>query len=250
MSGLSPRGDGDAVGVVPPAHRPAGRLGSGPALGPGAASIALAALLLSACSVLRPAPLPAAEPQALPTAQPGGAPVRARAGGVFVAERATPLTSDTRAFRPGDVLTVLLQETTQASKKADTSLGKQSSGSFEMGVRNIGSSGNVGMDRDFAGRAASSQQNALSGAITVVVSEVMPNGLLKVQGEKSLYLNQGEELIRVGGYVRPSDVDSDNRVSSQRIANARIAYAGQGDLANANTPGWLTRWFVNPLMPF
>ena len=119
-----------------------------------------------------------------------------------------------------------------------------------MGIRQIGSSGNLGMGRDFRGSAATSQQNALSGAITVVVSEVMPNGLLKVQGEKSLYINQGEELIRLGGYVRASDVDSDNRVSSQRIANARIAYAGQGDLANANTPGWLTRWFVNPLMPF
>jgi flagellar L-ring protein precursor FlgH len=211
------------------------------------ASVVLVAL--AGCSAFTPAPLPSAEPA--PLERPAtAAPARARAGGVFVAERATPLTSDTRAFRPGDVLTVVLDEVTQASKKADTTLGKQSGGSFSMGISDRSASGDVGVDRDFSGRASSSQQNALRGAITVVVSEVMPNGLLKVQGEKSLYLNQGEELIRLGGYVRPSDVDSDNRVSSQRIANARIAYAGQGDLANANTPGWLTRWFVHPLMPF
>ncbi|MFT7772938.1 flagellar basal body L-ring protein FlgH [Roseateles sp.] len=214
------------------------------------APVLLALLVLGGCSAFQPAPLPSAEPPALTGAMPAAAPARARAGGVFVAERATPLTSDTRAFRPGDVLTVVLQETTQASKKADTTLGKQSSADFAMGIRNIGSSGSIGSGRDFSGSAASSQQNTLSGAITVVVGEVLPNGLLKVQGEKSLYINQGEELIRLGGYVRASDVDSDNRVSSQRIANARIAYAGQGDLANANTPGWLTRWFVNPLMPF
>ncbi len=212
--------------------------------------LALSLLALAGCSALKPTPLPSAEPQALPQVAPAAVPARARAGGVFVAERATPLTSDTRAFRPGDVLTVMLQETTQASKKADTTLGKKSSADFSMGIRQIGSSGNIGSGRDFNGSAASSQQNTLSGAITVVVSEVLPNGLLKVQGEKSLYINQGEELIRLGGYVRAADVDSDNRVSSQRIANARIAYAGQGDLANANTPGWLTRWFVNPLMPF
>ncbi len=81
-------------------------------------------------------------------------------------------------------------------------------------------------------------------------TRVLPNGLLRVSGEKSLYLNQGEEFIRVRGYLRAADIDADNRVSSQRIANAQIAYSGQGTLADANTPGWLTRFFASPWMPF
>ena len=89
-----------------------------------------------------------------------------------------------------------------------------------------------------------------SGAITAVVVEVLPNGLLRIAGEKSLWLNQGEEFIRLSGYVRGQDIDAANRVSSQRLANARIAYSGSGTLADANTPGWLTRFFNSPWMPF
>jgi len=210
--------------------------------------VILALLGLGGCAAFQPPAVPSPEPVAMPAlVQP---PARARAGGLFVAERSPSLTSDTRAFRPGDVLTVLLEETTQASKKANTQLGKQSSADMNVVLRDKSLTGSMAGTRDFAGSASSSQQNALSGAITVVVHEVLANGLLKVRGEKSLYLNQGEELIRLGGYVRASDVDSENRVSSQRIANARISYSGQGDLASANTPGWLTRWFVSALAPF
>jgi len=71
-----------------------------------------------------------------------------------------------------------------------------------------------------------------------------------VGGEKSLTLNQGEEFVRLQGYLRAEDISSDNRVSSQRVANARIGYSGRGALADANDPGWLVRFFSSPLMPF
>ena len=206
---------------------------------------------LAACSVLAPPPLPSGDPGPLPAAAvaPAASNQRAAGGGLFVAGRSASLTADTRAFRAGDVLTVVLQEATQASKKADTTLSKGSNGGLNLTQDSTTHSLGLGATRDFNGSAASSQQNTLQGAITVIVQEVMGNGLLRVDGEKSLTLNQGEELVRVAGYVRASDVDSDNRVSSQRIANARIAYSGRGHLADSNTPGWLTRWFVDPLAP-
>jgi len=174
-------------------------------------------------------------------------------GGVFSADTVS-LTSDARAFRVGDVVTVLLQETTQASKKAGTSFSKGSSASVDpLGAlgKTFGRTAlSASADRDFQGNATSTQQNALSGAVTVIVQEVLPNGLLRVAGEKRLQLNQGEEFLRVKGYLRAADIDSDNQVSSLRVANARIAYSGQGTLADANTPGWLTRFFTGPLMPF
>lgn len=82
------------------------------------------------------------------------------------------------------------------------------------------------------------------------MQEVLPNGLLRVAGEKRLQLNQGEEFLRLAGYLRAADIDNANQVSSLRVANARIAYSGQGTLAEANQPGWLTRFFTGPLMPF
>lgn len=214
-------------------------------------AIVLAAVLgLGGCAVLEPAQPPAADPAPLAAVAAPRSTGTTRGGGLFQPGRTTPLTADTRAFRPGDVLTVMLAETTQASKSAGTQLGKESSAGLGLGWRDKSVEGSLQGQRDFNGRASSSQQNQLLGAITVVVHEVLPNGLLRVQGEKSLWINRGEELIRLGGYVRAGDVDSDNRVSSQRIANARISYSGHGELADANTPGWLVRMFNHPLAPF
>jgi len=167
---------------------------------------------------------------------------------------ALSLTSDARAYRVGDVVTVILQETTQASKRAGTSFNKGSSVSVApLGVlgKSFGKTAiDVSADRSFAGDSTSTQQNALSGALTVIVQEVLPNGLLRVAGEKTMTLNQGEEFVRLKGYVRAADVDADNQVSSLRVANARIAYSAKGVLADANSAGWLTRFFTGPLMPF
>ena len=178
---------------------------------------------------------------------------RGVSGGVFSSD-ALSLTSDARAYRVGDVVTVILQETTQASKRAGTSFNKGSSVSVSpLGAlgKTFGKTGiDVSADRSFAGDSTSTQQNALSGALTVIVQEVLPNGLLRVAGEKTMTLNQGEEFVRLKGYVRAADVDADNQVSSLRVANARIAYSAKGVLADANSAGWLTRFFTGPLMPF
>jgi len=212
-----------------------------------------ATLLLAGCASSRVPlnnPKPVDDALALPKAGPARAGV---SGGVFSADTVS-LTSDARAFRVGDVVTVLLQETTQASKKAGTSFSKGSSvGVTPVGVlgKTFGRTGvDVSADRSFQGDSTSTQQNALSGAVTVIVQEVLPNGLLRVAGEKRLQLNQGEEFLRLAGYLRAADIDNANQVSSLRVANARIAYSGQGTLAEANQPGWLTRFFTGPLMPF
>ncbi|MFL6675105.1 MAG: flagellar basal body L-ring protein FlgH [Massilia sp.] len=213
-----------------------------------AAAAALASLLVAGCAARAPLAPPADDE--LPMAR---AAARGMSGGVFSADTVS-LTSDQRAFRVGDVVTVILQETTQASKKAGTSFNKGSSASVApIGAlgKTFGKTGlDISADRSFAGDATSTQQNALSGAVTVMVQEVLPNGLLRVAGEKRLTLNQGEEYLRLKGYLRAADIDADNQVSSQRVANARIGYAAQGALADANSPGWLTRFFVGPLMPF
>lgn len=177
---------------------------------------------------------------------------KGEAGGVFVPGSYWSLTSDNRAFRAGDVLTVVLQESTQASKKSGTSLGKNSrvqAGPGKVLGSAVGIDTDIGMKRDFSGSGSTSQQNDLRGAVAVIVQRVLPNGLLEVRGEKRLTLNHGEEMVRLSGYVRAADIDTNNQVSSQQIANARIRYSGRGALADANRPGWLTRFFNHPWMP-
>ena len=83
----------------------------------------------------------------------------------------------------------------------------------------------------------------------MAVYKVLPNGVLAIRGEKWLTLNQGDEYMRVTGLVRADDIERDNSISSQRIANARISYAGRGALSDANAAGWLVRFFNHPLFP-
>ena len=211
--------------------------------------VAAIGALLCGCETLQTAPVLDDDP--LPfTQQPAQ---RASGGGLFVAHSSSGLLADQRAHREGDVLTVLLEEVTQASKRANTQTSKSSGISIspaKIAGKNFEVNAEMEAGRSFAGGGSSTQQNALSGSMTVIVQQVLPNGLLLIKGDRSLSLNQGDEVLRLSGYVRASDVDQSNRVSSLRVANARISYSGRGALSDANSAGWLTRFFQSPLFPF
>jgi len=102
---------------------------------------------------------------------------------------------------------------------------------------------------EFDGAANSDQSNQLQGNITVTVTDVLPNGLLEVRGEKWLQLNRDKEFIRISGLVRKEDIAPDNTIASTRVADVRIAYSGTGTLADTNSPGILSRFFVSRWWP-
>lgn len=174
-------------------------------------------------------------------------------GAIYLAGHAMPFFEDYKARRVGDILTVILQERTNASKSASTSTSKE--GSISMGNPSLfGKSYDLGAsvsgDRENSGSGDSRQSNQLTGSITVTVAEVLPNGNLVIQGEKWLQLNQGKEYVRLRGMVRAHDIRPDNAVLSTQIADAQISYGGTGALADANSAGWLSRFFMSPLWPF
>ncbi|MDT4864344.1 Flagellar L-ring protein [compost metagenome] len=174
-------------------------------------------------------------------------------GGLFRSGYSSSLIRDKRAIGVGDIVTVVLAESTQSSKSAGTSFGK--SASIDVPVPTLFNNQydrlntSASAQRDFDGAAESSQQNTLQGSIAVTVHKVLPGGVLLVKGEKSLRLNQGDEFIRLTGLVRIDDINRANQVSSQNVANARISYAGRGVLNDSNSAGWLTRFFTHPLFP-
>ena len=169
------------------------------------------------------------------------------------------LFEDLKARRIGDMITVLLQEQTDAEKSADTGTSKSTSTEIADPII-LGTSvtrngdpifrNSLQSEHEFDGAGESSQSNSLSGSITVSVVDVLANGNLVVQGEKWININQGEEFIRLKGIVRPSDVSADNTIASTRVANAQIQYSGSGVLNETNSMGWLARFFNGPWMPF
>ncbi|SDH39566.1 flagellar basal body L-ring protein FlgH [Pseudomonas panipatensis] len=174
------------------------------------------------------------------------------------------LYGDRKAFRIGDIITITLNEKTQASKAANSDVAKDSNS--KIGVTSLfggsattnnplgGADLSLGAEyngtRESKGNSKAGQSNSLTGSITVTVADVMPNGILAVRGEKWMTLNTGNELVRIAGLIRADDIATDNTVSSTRVADARITYSGTGSFADASQPGWLDRFFLSPLWPF
>ena len=159
-----------------------------------------------------------------------------------------------RQWRVGDIITIVLNESTQASRNSSliterkaTNDALSSSWTNSLLSPN-GFWGDVRGDIDITqaeigseGVGTAAQANALSGVITAMVSEVMPNRNLIVEGRKQLSLTEGAEFIQIRGVVRARDVQPDNTVSSMRMAQAQISYRGSGNLAESTQPGWITQ---------
>ena len=178
-------------------------------------------------------------------------------GAIYQAGFEMSLYEDRKAHRIGDVITVMLTERMAAQKKAENEISKGSNVNIanpvmfgRSGIAGINTGVELGGGSDFGGEADANQSNSLTGSLSVTVTDVLPNGLLAVRGEKWITLNNGDELIRLSGLVRSEDVGSDNTVPSTRIADARITYSGTGAFANASKPGWLSQFFMSPLWPF
>ena len=229
-----------------------------------AAVLAAFALALSACATanklqgdVRPFDAPVAphaaapEPAAAPQPGPGDG-----GGSIYAGRTGKPmrLFQDNKASDLGDLLTIVLVENTTATTKANTAVTKKSGLDFAApsigGAVVPGLSASVEGGRDFAGNGNSAQSNKLDGQLTVRVVQDLGNGNLLVRGDKQLRLNQGDELVQVQGIVRRADIGSDNRVTSDRVADARIVYGGRGTLARSNAMGWLGRFFNSALFPY
>jgi flagellar L-ring protein FlgH len=180
-------------------------------------------------------------------------------GAIFHTGHDMPLFENTVAHRIGDVLTITLQEQTQASKSATTTTKKTTTEAMAaptiLGApltvhgRSI-LSNNLNDATTFDGEGTSAQSNALTGSISVTVAKRLANGNLLVRGQKWVTINQGREYVKIQGIVRPVDIAPDNTVPSTMVADAVIAYGGTGTLADANTKGWLARFFDSKWMPF
>ncbi|MDX1837088.1 flagellar basal body L-ring protein [Legionella taurinensis] len=215
--------------------------------------------LLSGCELLNP-PAPGNSPDFAPTypVTPDNKQGRVTQGAIYNAETALPLFETPRARHAGDIVTVLLVEKTDAQKKATTMQTKNDksqivNGSFLGRPIALGAGYSLDFDlnakRQFMGDARSIQNNKLAGSISVTVAKVLANGSMLIQGEKWVSINQGHEYVRVSGMIRPQDISPDNTVRSDRIANARIAYGGTGQINNVNAQGWFSRFIWGPFFP-
>ena len=163
-----------------------------------------------------------------------------------------------RNYQVGDLITVLLNESTQAARSQNSDISRESKNTATPpGLNTQVSKLNPifqGVDLsqskvDSKGKGTADQKASLAGSVTVTVVDILANGNLVVRGEKKLGLAEGTEVIQVSGVIRPQDVGPNGTVQSLRLANAQIAYRGTGDLANATKVGWGTS-LLHKFWPF
>lgn len=150
------------------------------------------------------------------------------------------LTSDQKAYRTGDLLTVKVYEQSSATTSTDTSTqrtnGLNGSISILPSGRQLG--GSLAQGGTFDGGGTTQRANKLLATLSVNVRDVLPNGDLVVAGEQTLTVNNEQHKVNLTGRVRPQDISSDNVVLSTRLADAHIDYLGEGDLSDRQKRGW------------
>lgn len=213
--------------------------------------------VLGACAMVPPEPVVVGPLTAPP---PAPVPPQVVANGSIYQPTAYgnyPLFEDRRPRNVGDIITIVIQERTNAAKNVATNTNRSGEAGMDIGLspailpselgarQNFGAEGN----NSSQGTGSSRADNMFSGTLTTTVIGVMPNGNLQVAGEKQIAINRGSEYIRFSGVVDPRSVSGAGTVSSTQVADARIEYRSRGVMDEVQTMGWLQRFFLN-ISPF
>lgn len=174
--------------------------------------------------------------------------------------------TDRRAAKVGDIVTVVISESSNAKKAADTEIGKDTSLTFTApaipgygeplatptrrarkfdGSDTLRTTGSIGHESE----TEIERTDTLSATISARIVEVFPNGNFFIEGRRELTTHKETLIVMVSGIARPDDIDSNNNIQSKFLADAKILYTGDGILQEAQSPGWLTR-VVTKLWPF
>ncbi len=168
-------------------------------------------------------------------------------------------------MRVGDIITIKIEEKQTGSKSADTNAQRESTLTNSINGGAVGAIGipgvrlgaelqrSLGVDASsknkFTGKGATNRADTLTGTLSAMVTEVLPNGDLRVEGRREVAVNSEKQIMTLSGIVRRVDVDTRNTVISSAIAEAKIEYSGLGVVDDVQRPGWLVR-ILDWIYPF
>ncbi|GAB6282797.1 MAG: hypothetical protein STSR0008_15470 [Ignavibacterium sp.] len=158
------------------------------------------------------------------------------------------LFSDFKANRIGDAITIIVMESSTASNRSEKSTNKSSDLGFNFDGTIDKSAlpkieANVGSKNGFNGGGSTKTTGVVSTKISATVDSVYENGNLRINGSRKIVINGEEQVIKIKGIVRPSDIMSDNSVLSYNISEAEIYFEGKGMITKSQSPGLLTKFF-------
>jgi len=177
-------------------------------------------------------------------------------GSLFQKASYRPGFEDARARMIGDNITIQIVEKVTASQVSKSTANRTTSGSTSVSAFPLISPPDIANLKtgtasasDFSGKGGTESANTFYGTITATVVDVLPNGHLLVAGDKQIGVNQNVDVMRFSGTVDPRQIQPGNLINSTQVANARMESKGRGAQAEAQTVGWLTRFFFS-FLPF
>jgi flagellar L-ring protein FlgH len=218
--------------------------------------VAAVGVLCTACqSVPQKVSVDFAEPKVAPPVT-ASTPARNTSGSLFQSVGYRPAFEDRRARNVGDTVTVQIVENLAASQKSTSTVNRNSSidsGITALPFNDVAGLAKLGVgastNNNFSGKGGTESANTFSGSITATVIEVLLNGHMVVTGEKQIGVNQNVDVLRFSGTIDPRMVQSGGVISSTQVANVRVESRGRGAQGEAQTVGWLSRFFLS-LSPF
>ncbi|MEO5368280.1 MAG: flagellar basal body L-ring protein FlgH [Magnetococcus sp. WYHC-3] len=178
--------------------------------------------------------------------------LRPNKGSIWTSTERNALFQDNKARRVGDLLTVNILETSNASKSAKTELSRKTESDMSLGtmfgltdaVKTVDGMGRFNPsaamtgENDFTGDGSTERSSTLTATISCMVIEVLPNGYLRIEGRRDITLNNENQYIVLSGVVRPEDITAANTIQSTQIADARIEMSGDGSIDDQQRPSW------------
>jgi flagellar L-ring protein precursor FlgH len=172
-------------------------------------------------------------------------------------DNAAYLAADFKARMKGDIVTVVVRESTDAvsTATADNSRNSQLSttipnlGGAEARIKELPNLLNGQGSSTFSGKGTTTRQSTLSATVTARVREVLPNGDLVIEGFRDLRIHNENQSMALSGIIRPRDISSANQVASSSVAYMEIRLQGKGLVTDNLKPGWLFR-LLRGIAPF
>ena len=180
-----------------------------------------------------------------------------------------PLFADRRAMKVNDLVTVVIQESAQASSSADVAFNKSTDmalsgprltnnnpnsskfmGNLVKGINGVTDFGvGMGSSNNFKGGGSNGRSDKFTTTISARIVKVMQNGNYFIEGSRELLINNENQIIRVSGIIRPYDIDKSNSIDSKFIADAKVLYETEGAIAKQTKQGWATK-AIDAVWPF
>lgn len=182
------------------------------------------------------------------------------------------LFEDPKARRLNDLVTIKVAENISGTNDAQTNTSRESQSNYGVGnlfgmnldynlqnaflLKNFYRDSNVfsptakgSAKSDFKGKGDTQRSGRLIGTITAKVIELLPNGNLVIESRKEIVINNEKQILSLKGIIRPEDIESDNTILSNKVADAQIYYSGEGIIGEKQRSGWFTR-FLDTIWPF